>query len=127
MALGAAIGVVAALVFGQFAVMMNLVAPEVLVFMGTAAIAQFATSSRELAAANRMMRALLIVLAWLFGGVGFAVGMIFIVIVLGRTRAMGVPYLWPLAPFDWKGLKALFVRPPLYSVKDRSGIFRSKD
>ncbi|MHB1628323.1 MAG: spore germination protein [Bacilli bacterium] len=126
-ALGAAIGVVAALVFGQFAVMMNLVAPEVLVFMGTAAIAQFATSSRELAAANRMMRALLIVLAWLFGGVGFAVGMIFIVIVLGRTRAMGVPYLWPMAPFDWKGLKALFVRPPLYSVKDRSGIFRSKD
>ncbi len=126
-ALGAAIGVVAALVFGQFAVMMNLVTPEVLVFMGTAAIAQFATSSRELAAANRLMRALLIVLAWLFGGIGYAAGIIFILIVLGRTRAMGIPYLWPVVPFDWRGLKSLIVRPPLYNVKNRSRIFHPKD
>lgn len=126
-ALGAAIGVVAALVFGQFAVMMNLVTPEVLVFMGTAAIAQFATSSRELAAANRIMRAFLIVLAWLFGGLGFAVGMICIVIVAGRTRAMGIPYLWPVVPFNWGGLKALLVRVPLYGLKKRSNIFHPKD
>ena len=126
-ALGAAIGIVAALVFGQFAVMMNLVTPEVLVFMGTAAIAQFATSSRELAAANRIMRAFLIVLAWLFGGLGFAVGIICIVIVAGRTRAMGIPYLWPILPFNWRGLKALLVRAPLYSLKNRSNIFHPKD
>jgi len=126
-ALGAAIGVVAALVFGQFAVMMNMVTPEVLVFMGTAAIAQFATSSRELAAANRIMRAFLIVLAWLFGGLGFAVGMICIVIVAGRTRAMGIPYLWPVVPFNWRGLKALLVRAPLYGLKNRSNIFHPKD
>jgi stage V sporulation protein AF len=118
---------VAALVFGQFAVMMNMVTPEVLVFMGTAAVAQFATSSRELAAANRIMRALLIVLAWLFGGLGFVVGMICIVIVTGRTRAMGIPYLWPVVPFNWRGLKALLVRAPLYGLKNRSNIFHPKD
>ncbi|PWI58144.1 spore gernimation protein GerA [Sulfoacidibacillus thermotolerans] len=125
--LASAIGIVSGLVFGQFATMMNLVSPEVLVFMGGAAIAQFATSSRELSSANRLMRLLMIVLSWIFGGIGFTVGIVFILVLLLRTRALGVPYLWPLFPFDWQGAKALFVRPPLYKVGKKSSIFKTKD
>lgn len=107
--------------------MMNLVSPEVLVFMGGAAIAQFATSSRELSSANRLMRLLLIVLSWIFGGIGFLIGIVFIIVLLGRTRALGIPYLWPLFPFNWKGVKGLLIRPPLYKVKKKASVFNPKD
>ncbi|MCY0894198.1 MAG: spore germination protein [Acidibacillus sp.] len=125
--LASSIGIVAGLVFGQFATMMNLVSPEVLVFMGGAAIAQFATSSRELSSANRLMRLLLIVLSWIFGGIGFLIGIVFIIVLLGRTRALGIPYLWPLFPFNWKGFKGLLIRPPLYKVKKKASVFNPKD
>ncbi len=125
-ALATAIGVVAALVFGQFAVMMNLVTPEVLVFMGAALIAQFATSSHELATANRLVRFFMIMLTWMLGVVGYVIGSIGVVVLLALTKSFGIPYLWPVIPFDWEGLKGVLIRRPLYEEDKRPKIFRSK-
>ena len=121
-----AIAVVAGLVFGQFAVMMNLITPEVLVFMGAAVIAQFATSSRELAAANRLFRFVLIVLTWLFGWIGYGLGSLGIIILVITTKSFCVPYFWPVIPFDWEGIKGVFIRGTLTREDRRSTIFHAK-
>ncbi len=125
-ALATAIGVVAALVFGQFATMMDLVTPEVLVFMGVAAIAQFAISSHELGAANRLVRLFVITAASTLGIWGYAGSVVVIFLVLAFTKSFGVPYLWPFVPFDWEGFKGLLVRRPLYGPDGRPAIFRPK-
>ena len=125
-ALATAIGVVAALVFGQFAVMMDLVTPEVLVFMGAAVVAQYATSSHELATANRFMRLCVVLITWAFGVWGFLASIVLIVILLTTTKSFGVPYLWPLIPFDWEGLKGILIRRPLYTADKRQRILRTK-
>lgn len=125
-ALATAIGVVAALVFGQFAVMMNLVTPEVMVFMGTAVVAQFATSSHELATANRLARLFMIIITSLFGVWGFVIGILCIIVLLATTKSFGIPYLWPILPFNWEGLKGLLVRKPLTGKDKRSTVFKPK-
>lgn len=124
--LATAIGVLAALVFGQFAVMMDLVTPEVLVYMGAAVVAQFATSSHELSTANRLSRLFLIIATWIFGGAGFAAATAVLIFLLASTRSFGVPYLWPVLPFDWLGFKNLILRRPLYEYQTRSTILRAK-
>ena len=114
--LATAISIFAAILFSQFAVMMNLLSPETLFFVGTAAVAQFATSSRELGTANRVSRLWMIVMSWAFGGIGLMIATVIWLIVLYRTRSLAVPYLWPIVPFSWKGLKGLFSRNPLYQL-----------
>jgi len=126
-ALATAIGVVAALVFGQFAVMMDLVTPEVMVFMGAAVVAQYATSSHELATANRIARFMIILLTWLFNVWGYGLGTLLIIVVLARTTSFGAPYLWPVWPFDWQGIKGVLIRRPLNKENKRASIFRPKD
>ncbi len=114
--LATAISIFAAIIFSQFAVMMNLLSPEALFFVGTAAVAQYATSSRELGSANRVSRLWMIVMAWGLGGKGLVIAAIVWLFVIWRTRAMAVPYLWPVVPFSWRGLKGLFSRNPLYQL-----------
>ncbi len=126
-ALATAIGVVAALVFGQFATMMDLITPEVLVFMGAAAIAQFAISSHELGTANRLMRLLIIGATSVFGAWGYAGGVFAIFLLLLFTKSFGVPYLWPVLPFDWEGFKGLFIRRPVYGQNGRPAVFQPKN
>ncbi len=121
-----AIAVVAALVFGQFTVMMNLVTPEVLVFMGAAVIAQFATSSHELASANRILRLGSIFITWAFGWIGYILAVVGVIVLLSTTRSFGVPFFWPIIPFDWEGIKGAFIRRPLFEEDKRPKIFRPK-
>ena len=114
--LATAISIFAAIIFSQFAVMMNLLSPEALFFVGTAAVAQFATSSRELGTANRVARLWFILMVWWLGGKGLLIATVIWLIVLLRTRALSVPYLWPIFPFSWKGIRGLFSRNPLYQL-----------
>ncbi|WP_231877713.1 spore germination protein [Ferroacidibacillus organovorans] len=125
-ALATATGIVAGLVFGPFAVSMNLVSPEVLVFMGSAMVAQFATSSHELSTANRFVRFILIIVTSVGGWIGFILGIIGLIVLLATTKSFGVPYLWPFLPFDWEGIKGVLIRAPLYRKDGRPSIFKTK-
>lgn len=121
--LASSVGIVAALLFGQFSAKIQLLQPEVLVYMGLVMIAQFATSSFELGAANQMARYWII--AWTAGLQiwGFAISTISWLVLLICTRSFGVPYLWPLIPFKWKhGMREALLRYPMQDAANRSHI-----
>ncbi|WP_051321900.1 spore germination protein [Alicyclobacillus contaminans] len=125
--LASAVGIVAAMLFGDFSTHIHLLQPEVLVYMGFVMIAQFATSSFELATANQMARFWIIVWTGFFRGWGFAIACITWFLLLYRTRSFGIPYLWPLIPFQWRnGLREILFRRPTAVESGRPPIFQPK-
>ena len=123
-ALASAVGIVAALLFGQFASKIELMQPEVLVYMGLVMIAQFATPSYELGSANQITRFWIIIWTALLGAIGFAISVVCWLILMICTRSFGVPYFWPLIPFKWKqGLLDVLVRLPFSSIHGIPAVF----
>lgn len=125
-AMASSIGIIAALLFGQFATQIQLLQPEVLVYMGFVMLAQHATSSFELASANQLAR--IWIMLWTAGlnWVGFAVSVVSWGLLLVFTKSFGKPYLWPLIPFRWKnGLHDLVARWPSQDLEGVPELFRS--
>jgi len=124
-ALASSIGIIAALLFGQFATKIELLQAEVLVYMGFVMIAQFATPSYELGSANQFAR-FWIILWTAFGNmIGFGISIVSLFILLWRTTSFGVPYLWPLIPFRWKnGMADVVIRRPMYHREGIPAILR---
>jgi stage V sporulation protein AF len=121
--LSSSVGIVAALLFGQFAAKIHLLQPEVLVYMGLVMIAQFATSSYELGTANQIARYWVILWTSIFHTWGFLLSTVLWLVFLVRTRSFGVPYLWPLIPFRWKhGLREVLFRYPMQKAVNRPHI-----
>jgi stage V sporulation protein AF len=105
-------GILGAVILGQAASKAGLFAPEVLVYMVVAAVAGFAISSDALAQAARLARFSLILLVGVAGPYGFIAGLTGWLVLALLTDSFGVPYLWPLIPFDWTGLRDVLIRVP---------------
>jgi stage V sporulation protein AF len=104
--------VVGGLILGDFAVGVGWLIPEVIVFMAFVTIANFTQRSYELGYAFKFMRVGLLILIKLFNFIGFAVGIVGIVLLLVSNRTVNGKhsYLYPLIPFDGRALLSLFVR-----------------
>ncbi|MDA8441772.1 MAG: spore germination protein [Peptococcaceae bacterium] len=130
--LASMVSIMAAIIFGQFAAVIHLLQPEVLVYMAFVLVAQFALTSYDLATANQVARLFILVctqLGFVFklGGWGFAGAVVFWLVYLITRKSFGVPYFWPVIPFKWKnGLDNVLLRKPFVSISGRPGILRPK-
>lgn len=113
------LGIIGAVLMGELAIKVGLFSPEVVLYSAISALAFFATPSHELAAAVRLMRFALLILVGIWKLPGLAVGLLANFILLLRTRSFGVPYLWPLIPFDAQALVHVLLRQPVPLMKDR--------
>lgn len=114
-ALNNAFSVVGALILGEFAVSAGLFVSEVLLYMAAVAVATFTQPSFELGYSFKLFRIAFLILTALFGGWGFASGLILMAAILATTRtALGTSYLYPLIPFDWVAMKRLLLRRILH-------------
>jgi len=125
--LGSAVGIVAAIVFGQFASEIHLLQPEVLVYISFVMTAEFATSSYEIGLANQMSRLGILICTGIAGIWGFVAALIGLFVLLVTTRSFGTPYLWPLIPFKWgNGLLNVLIRQPFTDISGRPAILNAK-
>jgi stage V sporulation protein AF len=125
--LATALGLVGALLIGQIAVDVGLFVPEVLLYIGIVAVGVFSTPSWELGLANRLVTLGLLLLTGLFGIYGFIAGLLLLLVRLLTTHSFGVPYLWPLIPFDGASLLNVFIRKPVPVKGFRPKFLRTKD
>ncbi|MFD2702490.1 spore germination protein [Paenibacillus shunpengii] len=125
--LASAMGLIAAILIGDVAVKTGLFVNEVLLYMAVAAVGMFATPSYELGLANRMVRLILLVLVAIFKVPGLVVGTTAIIIGLALHRSYNSSYLWPLIPFNAKGMLATFVRSPVLTGKKRPSFNKPRD
>lgn len=126
-ALASGISIVAALLLGQVAVTVGLFSPEVVMYVAVAMIGTFLTPSYELGWANRLIRLFLLVSVAAFGLAGLLVGTAVVIIYLALTKSFGVPYLWPLIPFNWGGLKGVLIRTPVSMINVRPSILKTRE
>lgn len=125
--LATALGLIAAFMIGDVAINIGLFAPEVIMYLAFAAVGTFATPSYELGMALRLWRLLFIALVALFRLPGLLIGFLALFLFLAGTKSFGIPYLWPLIPFNWKAVKAILVRYPVPVQNSRPSILKPID
>lgn len=111
--LSSAMGLIATLILGQMAVEIGLFQSEVLLYSAISSIGGFATPSYELSLANKMVKLALILFVGLFGASGFLIGFTLLIVSLGAIKTYGMPYLYPLIPFDYKEFLKVIFRPTI--------------
>ncbi len=116
---GGALSIVGVLVIGQAAVEAGFVSPITVVIIALTTIGSFATPAYNAALALRLLRFPLIILAGMFGLYGVMVGLILIVNHLLSLKSFGVPYISPLVPGSFQGMKDTVIRGPLWWRKKR--------
>ncbi|MEH7380922.1 spore germination protein [Bacillus sp. JJ1533] len=124
---GGALSIVGVLVIGQAAVLAGFVSPITVVIIALSTIGSFATPSYNAATAFRMLRFPLIILAGTFGLLGLAFGVIFILNHMLSLRSFGLPYMAPVAPGNFTGMKDSFIRAPLRWLKNRPAEIKPQD
>lgn len=125
--LGAAMGLVAAMMVGSVAIEVGFFSNEVILFTAVSAIGIFATPSYELTLANQMTRYFLLIATGTAGLFGFAAGVVLWVLMLATTKSLDTPYLHPLLPFNGKSLAHVLFRQPVGWKKSRPQFLHTQD
>ncbi len=125
--LATALGVIAALLIGDIAVNIGLLAPEVILYTAVVAVGAYSTPSYEMAMANRLIRLFILLGTGFFRLPGFIATVIVSVLILGFTKSFNVPYLWPLIPFNYRAFKNILLRAPVPMQDFRPEILHPQD
>ncbi|MGI6575843.1 MAG: spore germination protein [bacterium] len=125
--IGPTVGIVGGLVLGDASVRAGIVSPLTVIVVAVTAISSFASPSYSSAAAFRMLRFPLMVLAATFGFYGITVCLILIGVHVASLESLGVPYLAPYAPFYLEGQLDAIIRSPLSWQRRRPPEVRAQD
>jgi spore germination protein KA len=120
---GGALSIVGVLVIGQAAVEAGLSSPITVVVIALTTIGSFATPTYTAAFALRMLRFPIMILAGIFGLYGVMIGVIFIFNHMLSLKSFGVPYMAPVSPSDYEGMKDVVIRSPLWWMPKRPDFF----
>lgn len=116
---GGALSIVGVLVIGQAAVEAGLSSPITVVVIALTTIGSFATPAYSAAFALRMLRFPIMILAGIFGLYGIMIGIIYIFNHMLSLKSFGVPYMAPVSPEDYQGMKDVVIRSPLWWMPKR--------
>jgi len=122
-----ALGVIAALLIGEVAINIGLFCPEVILYTAIVAVCSYCTPSYEMSMANRLVRLFILILVGLFQLPGLITGVCAVLILMLFTKSFGIPYLWPLIPFNFRALKSILVRSPVAIQNVRPEILKTLD
>jgi hypothetical protein len=124
---GQTIGIVGGIVIGQASVEAGLTSNILLIIVALAALASFTTPVYQMGSTIRLLRFPFIIFAFLWGGLGIVICLLFLMVHLLRLSSLGSPYLAPLYPLRLGDWKDAFIRLPFSLFSIRPFITRSKD
>ncbi|QGQ48582.1 spore germination protein [Metabacillus sediminilitoris] len=117
--IGSTVSIVGALVIGQAAVEAGIVSAPLVIVVSITGIASFMFPSYSMTGAIRLLRFIMMFLAAFLGFYGILLGVFFILVHLVQLRSFGVPYLAPLAPFNFNNMKDILIRAPWWKMNER--------
>lgn len=130
--IAAMVSIVAAFAFGENSPNVNFMPPVVLLYLAFVLVAQLSLPSYEVAVANEMSRFFVIgltAIGYAFGVQywGFVLAMVLWFVFIATRKSFGVPYLWPLIPFQWHhGLLEVILRRPINERTGRPSVLHPK-
>lgn len=115
--IGSAITVVSGLILGQTAVEAGLVGPIMVIVIAATGVSEFVVpEQKEMIVIYRLV---ILFLGALLGLFGIALGVTIMIIHLISLRSFGVPYLYPIAPYDREGMKDFILMKPIKEMNYR--------
>lgn len=126
-ALATAVGIIAALLIGDMAVGVGLFNAEVIMYTAAVVVGNYLTPSYELSLVNRLFRLFLLVMVGLFKLPGMIIGLALIMALLVFSKSFGIPYFWPVIPFNAKALLNILIRKPVPTSNIRPKIVHPRD
>lgn len=122
---GTAISIVGALVIGEAVVSAGVVSSTMVIVVGITAIASFTVPAQtDVGGTGRIG---LVILGGTLGAFGIIFGFLGGLIHLCSLRSFGTPYLSPVAPLSFLGLKDVFIRFPLWTMITRPACIGSNN
>lgn len=119
---GGTIGIVGGIIIGQSAVEAGIVGPAVVIIAALTGISGYAIPNVTLVSGIRIVKYFLIILASLFGVLGFWLGAIVVLTHLCSLECFGIPYMFPFCSGSvnhYSDLKDSIVRLPLSFMRNR--------
>lgn len=113
------IGIVGGIVIGQASVQAGLTSNILVIAVASSAIASFVTPNYVMSGSIRLLRFGLIILAGCWGNFGLAIGVAAIVIHMSGLTSLGTSYLTPIAPFQPRDWKDVFILAPFRYLTER--------
>lgn len=115
--IGQTVTIVGGLVIGQASVEAGVISAVMIIVVGASGITEFVNPTfREFIVIYRLV---LLVLGGILGLFGITCGFSIMIIHLVSLKPFGVPFLYPIAPFDKEGIKDFITRTPLKKNKYR--------
>jgi Bacillus/Clostridium GerA spore germination protein. len=118
--LGPVVSILGALVIGQAAVEAGIISTPIIIVVSLTGVASYTIPRYSASLPFRLIRYLFLGITGLLGFVGFAYGIIFLMIHMVMLESFGTPYLYPLAPFDGKRIKDIIIRYPFWVLNGRN-------
>lgn len=107
-----AMGMIAAVLLGQFAIDLGMFSEEILLFCAIGDVGGFATPNYELSLTNKYLKIFLIIFCGLLSWLGFIIFHVILISYLLSLKPLGTSYLYPLYPFDGRELINFIIRKP---------------
>ncbi|QHT61021.1 spore germination protein [Paenibacillus lycopersici] len=118
--LGPVVSIIGALVIGQAAVEAGIISTPIIIVISLTGIAAYTIPRYSATLPFRLIRYLMLFISGFLGFVGFAFGLIFLLIHLVMLDSFGTPFMSPVAPFDGKRIKDLIIRFPFWMKNGRN-------
>ncbi|HQA07653.1 MAG TPA: spore germination protein [Syntrophomonadaceae bacterium] len=109
-AVGPAVSIVGALIIGDAAVRAGLVSTPMVVIVAFTGIASFVAPNYNAALIIRIARFGFLAAAAALGFLGIMVVLILMLVRMASLSSLGMPYLSPIAPFNWTQLSDIILR-----------------
>lgn len=118
--LGQTLSIVGTLIIGEAAISAGMVSALMIVVVAFSGTALFAISSQEMYTAIAILRFVFLLLGGLAGMVGIVYGILILEIYLVSRRSFGVPYMYPLCPFNLSKTRDALLRVPLWNLDKKN-------
>ena len=116
--IGPTIGIVGALVLGQAAVSASIVSPILIIIVAITGIASFAIPDFSFGFHLRLVRFIFLMLTFISGFLGLAIGAFVYMTILCSLRSFGVSYMVSFAPMEDAEAPGYFI-PPIWRREKR--------
>lgn len=123
---GSTIGIIGALILGESAVSANLVSPILIIIVAITGICSFTIPDFSLSFSFRIFRFLYIILGYLCGLLGIAMGMFIQFAILVNLKSFGAPYLAPYVPATNLNASLSYFIKPIWARETRADFLNTK-
>lgn len=120
------VGIIGALILGDAAVSANIVSPILIIIVAFAGTSAFAIPDNSLRFSIRLTRFIYIILAYLAGFLGIALGLFIHILQISNQKSFGVPLFTPYIPLkDLSKNQGLYLNP-VWKRELRSSFLNTK-